>query len=173
MSSKAMKKLLALRSIEEGTAETELAKQRRLRQICLDELEAHLARKHVASCALHHALTKGDRTEAISAEMALACGPLERRILQRQLAHLERSVESATAAWQHSRIRRLQVETVLEAEGARRKRDSQLREQKALDAWFLCSRSIRCSVQANESFQRELRPLTEDDGTARATCNEE
>jgi flagellar export protein FliJ len=168
-----MKKLLALRSIEEGRAETELAKQRQLRQACLDALHAHQARKHVASRALHHALATGDRSEAISAEMGLACGPLEHRILQRQLAQLERCVESATAAWHHSRVRRLQMETVLEAEDARRKRDAQLRAQKALDAWFLSSRSIRRSVQADESFQRELRALTEHDGTPRATSIEE
>jgi flagellar export protein FliJ len=156
MSSRTIKKLLALRSIEEGRAETELAKQRQLKQTCLDALQAHQTRKHVASRALHHALATGDRSEAISAEMALAYDPLERRILQRQLAQLERSVESATTVWQHSRVRRLQIETVLETEDARRRREAQLREQKSLDSWFLSSQSIRRTVQADENFQREL-----------------
>jgi flagellar export protein FliJ len=173
MSNRTMTKLLALRSIEEEQAEADLAKQRQLRQACLDALAAHQARKHVASRALHHALAKGDRSEAISAEMAVAWGPLERRILQRQLAQLERSIESATAAWQHSRVRRLQIETVLEAEDARRRREARLREQKALDAWFLSSRFTRHTVPADENFQRELGAGIQNDGTVRAASIEE
>jgi flagellar export protein FliJ len=173
MSNRTMKKLLTLRAIEEGRAETELAKQRQLRQACLDALHAHQARKHVASRALHHALAIGDRSEAISAEMALAYGPLERRILQRQLAQLERSVESAATAWQHSRVRRLQIETVLETEHARRRREVQIREQKTLDAWFLSSRPVLLTVHADENFQREPGNGARHDGTARATGIEE
>jgi hypothetical protein len=105
--------------------------------------------------------------------MALACGPLEHRILQRQLAQLERSVESATAAWQDSRVRRLQIETILEAEDARRRREAKLHDQKLLDSWFLSSRSIRRTVHADESFQRERCAGAELDGTARATSIEE
>jgi flagellar export protein FliJ len=168
-----MKKLLTLRAIEEGRAETELATQRYLKQTCLDALHAHQARKHAASRALYHALAIGDRSEAISAEMALAYGPLERRILQKQLAQLERSVESAAAAWQHSRVRRLQIETVLETEDARRRREVKRREQKALDAWFLCSCPVRRTVHTDENFQREPGNSTLPDGTARATSIEE
>jgi flagellar export protein FliJ len=173
MSNRTMTKLLTLRAIEEGRAETELAKQRQLRQACLDALHAHQARKHVASRALHHALAIGDRSEAISAEMALAYGPLERRILQRQLAQLERSVESAAAVWQHSRVRRLQIETVLETEDARRRREAQIREQKTLDAWFLSSRPVRRTVNADENSQRKPGNGTRHDGTVRATSIEE
>jgi flagellar export protein FliJ len=173
MSNRTMTKLLGLRALEEGRAETELAKQRQLRQSCLDALHAHQARKQVASRALHHALAIGDRSEAISAEMALAYGPLERRTLQRQLAELERSVETATAAWRHSRVRRLQIETVLETEHARGRRQTQIREQKTLDAWFLSSRPVRRTVDADENSQREPGNGTRHDGTVRATSIEE
>jgi flagellar biosynthesis chaperone FliJ len=173
MSDRTMKKLLTLRAVEEGRAETELAKQRQLRQACLDALHAHQDRKHLASRALHHALAIGDRSEAISAEMALAYGPLELRILQAQLAQLERSVESAATAWQHSRMRRLQIETVLETEEARRKREAQIREQKKLDAWFLSSRLVLRTVNADENSQREPGNGTGHDGTVRATSIEE
>ena len=168
-----MKKLLTLRVIEEGRAETELAKQRQLRQACLDALHAHQSRKHVASRALHHGLAIDDRPEAISAEMALAYSPLERRILQMQLAQLELSVESAAAAWQHSRVRRLQIETVLEKDDARDRREAHVREQKTLDAWFLSSGPVRRTVHADENFQREPRNGAKHDGTVRATSNEE
>ena len=167
-----MAKLLTLRSLEEGRAETELANQRRLRQACLDALHAHQARKHVASHALHHALAIGDRSEAISAEMALAYIPLKRGILQRQLAPLERSVESAAAAWQHSRARRLQIETVLETEAAKRRCEAQIREQKALDAWFL-SRPVRRAARADENVQREPGNGASHNGMVRATNIEE
>jgi flagellar export protein FliJ len=168
-----MAKLLTLRSLEEGRAETELANQRRLRQACLDALHAHETREHVALHALHHALAIGDRSEAISAEMALAYSPLKRGILQRQLAPLERSVESAAAAWQHSRARRLQIETVLETEDARWRREAQIREQKTLDAWFLSSRPVRRTINADENSHRESRNGTRHDGIVRATSIEE
>ncbi len=172
MSNRTIKKLLTLRAMEEGRAETELAKQRQLRQACLDALHAHQATQHDASRALHHALAIGDRSEAISAEMALAYGPLERRILQTQLGQLERSVESAATAWQHSRVRRLQIETVLETEDARRRRESQIREQKTLDAWFLSSRPLRRTANADENSQREPGNGSGHDGTVRATSIE-
>lgn len=173
MSKRTLKKLLTLRAIEEARAETELAKQRQLRQACLDALHAHQTRKHVASRALHRALEIGDRSEAISAEMALAYGPLERRILQRQLAQLERGVGSAATAWQHSRVRRLQIETVLETEDAKRRREAQIREQKALDTWFLCSHPVLRTVHGDENFHREPGNCTRHDGTVRATSTEE
>ncbi len=173
MSNRTMKKLLTLRAIEEGRAETELAKQRQLRQACLDALHAYQSRKHVASRALYHALAMGDRPEAISAEMALAYGPLEPRILQGQLAQLERSVGSAAAAWQHSRVERRQIETVLERDQARDRREAHIREQKTLDAWFLSSGPVRRTVHADENSQREPRNGARHDGTVRATSNEE
>lgn len=173
MSIRTIKKLLTLRAIEEGRAETELAKQRHLRQTCLDALHALQARKHVASRTLYHALAIGDRSEAIPAEMALAYGPLEYRILQTQLAQLERSVECASVVWQHSRVRRLQIETVLETEDARRGREAQTREQKALDAWFLSSCSVRRAVHTDENFQREPGNDSRQDGSLRATSIEE
>jgi hypothetical protein len=76
-----MKRLLALRAIEEEREETELRRQRQLRQTCVDALQASHERKMVALRALHQALHSDDRPEALSAEMALACGPLERRTL--------------------------------------------------------------------------------------------
>jgi flagellar biosynthesis chaperone FliJ len=173
MRNRIMAKLLTLRSLEEGRAETELANQRRLRQACLDALHAHETREHVASHVLHHALAIGDRSEAISAEMALAYSPLKRGILQRQLAPLERSVESAAAAWQHSRARRLQIETVLETEAAKCRCEAQIREQKALDAWFLSSRPVRRAARADENVQRESGNGTRHDGMVRATTVEE
>src|ERR1700743_3513480 len=110
-----MKRLHALRLLEEEREEAELRKQRQLRQACLDALHASEARKALASRALHSALDSGDRAEALSAEMALACGPMQRRILQGRLAQLEEIIEIAAAAWQVSRVRRLQMETVMKA----------------------------------------------------------
>jgi flagellar export protein FliJ len=173
VSSRTIKKLLALRSIEESRAETELAQQRQLRQKCLDALQALQARKHLASGALHLGLAIADRSEAISAEMALTCVPLERRILQRQLVELDRSVESASAAWTNSRVRRLQIQTVFEKEATRHKREAKLHEQKLLDSWFLFSRSVRCTVPADENPQRERCAETKPDGTVRASSIKE
>src|SRR6201995_1412466 len=111
---KSMKGLLALRAMEEAREETELRGQRQLRQTCLDALQASHERKMVALRALHQALHSGDRPEAISAEMALACGRRERRTLQRRLVQLEAMVERASTAWQGSRLGRLQMETLVE-----------------------------------------------------------
>ena len=70
-----MKRLLALRVVEEEREEAELRRQRQLRQVCLDALAANDERKAIASRALHAALDSGNRSDAISAEMALACWP--------------------------------------------------------------------------------------------------
>jgi flagellar export protein FliJ len=164
----AMKRLLALRLIEEEHVETELRRQRQLRQACVDALEANEARKAVASRALHAALDSGDRAEAISAEMALACGPMARRILQPCLLQLDATVAIVTAAWQASRTRRLQMETLVEAAESEERRKMLTREQKMMDRWFLSSRPQPIAEQTDESFQREQPALAECSGTTRA-----
>jgi flagellar biosynthesis chaperone FliJ len=160
--------LLALRVIEEEREETELRKQRQLRQVCLDALHASEARKTLASRDLHTALHSGDRTAAISAEMALSCGPMERHLLQRHLAQLDVTVEVATAAWQASRVRRLQMETLVGTAETTLRREAQVREQKTLDGWYLSSRPQRFAGQSDENSQREVRYRAERDGIARA-----
>jgi flagellar export protein FliJ len=163
-----MKRLLALRLIEEEREETELRQQRQLRQACIDALEANEARRTIASRALHAALDSGDRIEAISAEMALACGPMERRILQQHLAQLNETVAIATAAWRASRTRRLQMETLVEAAETHERRKTLTREQKMMDRWFLSSRPQRIAEHIDESFQREQPVVGERSGTTRA-----
>jgi flagellar biosynthesis chaperone FliJ len=163
-----VKRLLALRVIEEEREETELRRQRQLRQICLDALNASETRQALALRALHTALDSGDRGAAISAEMALACGPMERHMLQRHLAQLDARVEVATAAWHGSRIRRLQMETIVETAETNLRRERQAREQKRLDGWFLSSRPQRLSALTYENSQRETQYLTKQNGALRA-----
>ena len=163
-----MKRLLALRIVEEEREETELRKQRQLRQVCLDALKASDARKALASCALHAALDSGDRDSAISAEMALACGPMERLVLQRRLTQLDAMVEVAAAAWQGSRVRRLQMQTLVETAEANFRRETLIREQKSLDGWFLSSRLPRRAPDSHENSQREAPQPVQRDGMARA-----
>lgn len=122
----------------------------------------------MASGALHAALDSGDRAEAISAEMALACGPMERRILQPRLMQLDAAVAIAAAAWQASRTRRLQMETLVEAAETQDRRKTLIREQKMMDRWFLSSRPRPIAEQTDESFQREQPALAECSGTMRA-----
>jgi len=166
---KPMKRLLALRVMEEQREQTQLRMQRQLRQVCLEALEASEARKVAALRALHTALEIGDRAEAISAEMALACGPLERHALQRRLAQLDSMIEKASAAWQGSRVRRLQIETIVDAEGARSRREAHGREQKTIDGWFLTSRAESLAARSHENFQREVSGVAQGDGAVRAT----
>jgi flagellar export protein FliJ len=163
-----MKRLLALRVIEEEREEAELRKRRQLRQACLDALKASEARKALASRALHMALDSGDREAAIAAEMTLACGPMERHILQRRLTQLDATVAVAVTAWQGSRVRRLQMETLVETAETNFRKESQTREQKALDGWFLLQRS---ATPADENSQREVPLLTERDGAVRANSS--
>jgi flagellar biosynthesis chaperone FliJ len=163
-----MKRLLALRALEEEREETELRKQRQTRQGCLDALLACETRKSLALRALHMALDSGDRAAAISAEMALACGPMERHILQRRLTRLDAMVEAATAAWQGSRVRRLQMETLVQKAESHLRIEAQTREQKRLDGWFLSSRPQRLAAERDENSQREVAHSAERNGTARA-----
>jgi flagellar export protein FliJ len=166
-------RLLALRRIEEERDETELRKQRQLREACLDALEASEASKALASRALQTALGSGDRADAISAEMALACGPMKRRVLQRRLAQLDAMVEMAATAWQSSRVRRLQMESLVETAETNYRKEMRTREQKTLDGWFLSSRPQWPAAHAPESFQRERAALAEHDGPMRAKSIQE
>ena len=165
---KPMKRLLALRVIEEEREETELRKQRQLRQACVEALQSSERRTALGLRALHAALDSGDRAEAISAEMALACGPLERHRLQRRLTQLDAFVEMSSAAWQRSRVRRLQMETLVQQGETRFRREAQVREQKALDGWFVSSRSNGFAMRLDENSQREISDSAERNGTARA-----
>jgi hypothetical protein len=117
---------------------------------------------------LHAGLDSGDRTEAISAEMALACGPMERRILQQRLTQLDAMVAVATDAWRASRMRRLQIETLVETAETRERRKMLTREQKMMDRWFLSSQPQRLRTRVDESFQREQGILAEHGGTPSA-----
>jgi flagellar biosynthesis chaperone FliJ len=163
-----MRRMLSLRAREEERAEVELQNQRQLRQACIHALEASEARKHAALRTLHRALDRGDRVEAISAEMAMACSPRERQLLQRRLAQLERSVGSALTVWHHSRVRRLQIEVLAEAEDARLRNEARVGEQKGLDAWFLSSWTNRCTLHEDENFPRKRNGSREDSGMAHA-----
>lgn len=163
-----MKRLLALRVVEEEREEAELRRQRQLRQVCLDALAANDERKAIASRALHAALDSGNRSDAISAEMALACGPMERRILQQRLTQLDAMVAMATGAWRTSRTRRLQMDALVEIAEMRERRTTLTREQKMMDRWFLSSQPQRLQTRVDESFQREQAVLVEHGGTTRA-----
>jgi flagellar biosynthesis chaperone FliJ len=165
---RAMKRLLALRLIEEEREEAELRRLRQLRQVCLEALEANELRKAVASRALHAALDSGDRTEAISAEMALACGPMERHILQQRLTQLDATVAIATGTWRTSRTRRLQMEALVETAETHERKKTLTREQKMMDRWFLSSQPRRLRTGVDESFQREQVVPAEHGGTMRA-----
>ncbi|MFL6428555.1 MAG: hypothetical protein ACJ71S_09960 [Acidobacteriaceae bacterium] len=165
---RAMKRLLALRLIEEEREEAELRRQRQLRQACQNALAANETRKAVASRALHVALSSGDRAGAISAEMALACGPMERRILQQRLTQLDTAVAMATATWRVSRTRRLQMVTLVDTAETQERKKTLTREQKMMDRWFLSSQSQRYPAHVHENFQREQLLPEPDDGRARA-----
>jgi hypothetical protein len=117
---------------------------------------------------LHAALDSGDRTEAISAEMALACRPMERRILQQRLMQLDAMVAMATGTWRASRMRRLQMETLVETAETSERSKTLTREQKMMDRWFLSSQPQRLRTRIDESFQREQAVLAEHDGTTSA-----
>ena len=168
MSKQTMRRVLSLRAMEEERAEVELQRQQQLRQACINSLEASVAKKHAALRALHHALDAGDSVEAISAEMALACGPWERRLLQRRLTQLERSVASAFTVWQHSRVRRLQIDLLAKAEEARSRNEARAGEQKGLDAWFLSSWASQRTLHEDENFLRKRDRNREDSGIAHA-----
>jgi hypothetical protein len=155
MNRRSIIRLLSVRAAEEEHAEAELGKQRQLQQMCVNALQASEAGRQLASRALHHALATGDRCEALSAELLLACDPLKRQILQRRLDQLERDIEAATLTWQRSRMCRLQMEAAIDAHDVKSRYEARLREQKKLDAWFLSLRPER-SRHKDENFPREL-----------------
>ena len=165
MSRRALERILALRTLEEERAEAEMSRKRRLQQLRLNELRASKERSAAALRMLHAALSSSDRPSAIAAEMAMAFGPLERNVLQRQITQLNPIVEAAAIAWRSARMCRLQIQTLADSAEVRLQQEREVEERKALDAWFLSDKVRR---DANENLQRKLPVTTETAGTARA-----
>jgi hypothetical protein len=65
-------------------------------------------------------------------------------------------------------MRRLQMETLVEAAATQERRKTLIREQKMMDRWFLSSRPRPIVEPTDESFQREQPALAECSGTTRA-----
>jgi flagellar export protein FliJ len=165
MSRRTVKRLLALRTMEEECAEAEVSSRRRLRKACLDQLQASEERSANALQQLYSALHSGDQDIAISAEMALTFGPLERNALERQLSHLNPIVEAATTVWRNARICRMQIQSLADAAEARDQKAMEVREQKALDGWFLSAQVRRGE---DEKFQSKQESRLQIAGTPRA-----
>lgn len=162
-----MKRIVALRRFEEEQEEGGLLRQQQLRDGLVRALEAIEREKALARRALHEALAAGERSDAISAEMAMACWPIRQRALEQRLARQESQVELATQSCSEARLRRRQLETALEwSTRAERKRD-ELRDQKAFDDWAVRNR-LPWSDTEDESFQRRDPISTDVDGRDRA-----
>jgi hypothetical protein len=168
--SRSMKRIVALRRLEEERGEAAVLRQRQLRDASLRARKAIEQEKALASGALYGALLAGERSDAISAEMALACWPLRQYALEQELARRESLLELALQSYTEVRLRRRQAETALEwskqAEGGR----NGLREQKALDDWAVRRRPMLqpWSTTEDESSQRQDNISPTSDGTDRA-----
>jgi hypothetical protein len=165
-----MKRIVALRRLEEERGEAAVLRQRQLRDASLRARKAIEQEKALASGALYGALLAGERSDAISAEMALACWPLRQYALEQELARRESLLELALQSYTEARLRRRQAETALEwIKQAERERNG-LREQKALDDWAVRRRLMLqpWSATENESFQRQDNISLTSDGTDRA-----
>ena len=112
-----------------------MLQKRHLRDASLRALMAIGQEKAIASRALHQALLTGERSDAISAELALACWPIRQHALEQELAKRESELERVVQSCAEARLRRRQAETasakIIQAEC----RTNALREQRALDEW--------------------------------------
>lgn len=169
MNHRAMKRLLALRAMEQERVEADLARQRRLQHVCEAAYAASVERTEAAAQALHSALTEGDRDVAMAAELALVVGPLERRALNRRILQIRSKVANITAEWNSARVRREQMQTLASGEQVRIAGETLRREQKSLDDWFRVSqiRYVAGEERASredENFPRKLSQSVQHDG---------
>jgi hypothetical protein len=167
---RSMKRIVALRRLEQEREEAAVLRQRQLRDASLRARKAIEEEKALVSGALYGALVAGDRSDAISAEMALACWPLRQYAVEQELARREGLLELALQSYTETQLRRRQAETALEwMKQAERERNG-LREQKALDDWAVRSHSMRqpWSATEDESSQRQDNISSTSDGTDRA-----
>jgi hypothetical protein len=167
---RSIKRIVALRRLEEEREETAVLHHRQLRDASLRALKVTEQEKALASGALHQALLTGERGDAISAEMALACWPIRQHALEQELARRESQLELATQSCSEARLRRRQAETAFEWITHAEYRRNRLREQKALDDWSVRSRPMLppWSAMKDENFQRQDRLSATSDGTDRA-----
>jgi hypothetical protein len=163
------KRIVALRRLEEEREEAAVLHHRQLRDSSLQALQVIEQDKALASGALHQALLAGERGDAISAEMALACWPIRQHALEQALARREGQLELAVHTCAEARLRRRQAETAFASIARDESKRDQLREQKVLDDWSARNRPMPLwSAMEDESFQREDRISAASDGTDRA-----
>ena len=167
---RSVKRIVALRRLEEEREEATVLRQRQLRDASLRTLQAIEQEKVLASRAHHGALLAGERCDAISAEMTLACWPIRQHALEQELALRESQLELAMQWYTQARLRRRQAETTLEWITEAECRRNALREQKALDDQAVRSRPMLepWSAMEDESFQRHHHISPTSDGTDRA-----
>jgi hypothetical protein len=162
-----MKRILALRRLEEEREEAVVLRQQLLRDASLRALTVIEQEKVLASRALHQALLAGERRDALSAEMVLACWPIRQHALEQDLAKRESELERVTQSCAEARLRRRQTETAFAWITQAEDRTNALREQKALDDWSQRSRRMLqpWSAIEDESSQRRNCTSPPSDGT--------
>src|SRR5579859_3523177 len=139
---RSVKRIVALRRLEEEREEVAVLLYGQLRDASLRALKAIEQQKVLASRALHGALLAGERGDAISAEMALACWPIRQHALKQELASRESQLELAMQSYTEARLRRRQAETALEWITEAECRRNASREQKTLDDQAVRSRPM-------------------------------
>jgi hypothetical protein len=167
---RSLKRILSLRQLQEEQEEAALLHERQLREACLDALRHIDEEKTVASRSLHAALLGGQREDAISAELALACWPVRQHTLQIELAHREDRIEACAASWAAARLRHRQAETAAQWLNEAAHRRVALHVQKELDEWFVTRKAVLASraEDDDESSPRLHGASPQFDGTQRA-----
>jgi hypothetical protein len=167
---RSMKRILSLRRLEEEREEAIVLRHRQLRDASLGALRAIEQEKVLASRALYGALLAGEQSDAISAEMALACWPIRQHTLEQELARRDSQLEVAAQSCAEARLRRRQVETAFDWITQAECKTNGLREQKALDDWAIQSRPMLqpWATMEDENSQRRHPVSPPADGTGRA-----
>jgi flagellar export protein FliJ len=165
-----MRRILALRLLEEERESAELARQRQQRQVYLDALDVLSEGSKQAGRSMQAALQNNDTAGALAADMMLATSPMRQQQLESELARRERALESAASRWQEARLRRRQTETVIATVRVQEREQDMRREQRELNDWFLNTRSVPPAhvVDEDETSLRNQGSATVRDGDPRA-----
>ncbi len=97
------------------------------------------------AAAAHQQVCSGDRIDAWASEVELALAPTRGRRLAALAETARHQALHTQTAWMETRRRRMEVETLHLAAERERRAQSDRKEQKDMDEWFLLGREPRLS----------------------------
>ena len=151
-----IKRLCALRKLQEDAESAELARSR-THLTCVEAAQDNESlRARSLAVSVHQQVCDGRRDDALTSEIELTLAPGRGRDLAALAEAARRQVQHAEFMWMESRRRRLETETLQAAVEWKRRAELDRREQQDMDEGFLLQ-SEQSSLRNHRSPSHTVR----------------